>query len=128
MTVPPVSLEAMSGAAGHVMQEYGDNYSIRVVEGAFFGGGVFEVRASDGAEFAILVDRWGNARRCCDRRDENRRWCTGNYEGAVYRPTGEYLCVEHQKPAGCRHIDPSGQDRACYCPDAEELAAWKARQ
>lgn len=32
------------------------------------------------------------------------------------------------RPPGCGHIDPTGWDRECWCPDADELEAWLAEQ
>lgn len=56
-----VSTDQMFAAAGFVSREWGD-YGYRLgVESSWFEGAVFLVQHSDGSEFRILVDRWGNA-------------------------------------------------------------------
>jgi hypothetical protein len=55
------SIDCISGAIGYVSKNYGDyGYSIGL-EASSMGAGIFLVRCSDGGEFRILSDRWGNA-------------------------------------------------------------------
>lgn len=66
---PTASLDSFSSAASYVSRNWGDHgYSIGL-EASSFGSGIYLVRHSDGSEFRILVDRWGNASRPaqCDR-------------------------------------------------------------
>lgn len=85
-----VSLEAMSGAVSHVRREYSESYSIGLLNGSYGAGGVFEASAGDGARFEIVVDRYGQAYRACDRQDCRR-------EGTPRPPAGagDYLCDQH---------------------------------
>jgi hypothetical protein len=58
-----VSPDAMIAAAAHVEREYGSGYRIGVVASGWLGGGLFQVRASDGSEFELVSDRYGNVTR-----------------------------------------------------------------
>ncbi len=58
-----VSPDAMIAAAAHVEREYGYGYRIGIVASGLLGGGLFQVRASDGSEFELLSDRYGNVTR-----------------------------------------------------------------
>jgi len=59
-----VSPDAMVAAASHVNREYGaTGYSIAVIGHGWLGSGQFLVRASDGSEFELHSDRYGNVSR-----------------------------------------------------------------
>lgn len=61
MTSAFVSLDCLSSAAAFVRQGWGDHGYRIAIDAATVDGTVFLVRCSDGGEFRILVDRWGNA-------------------------------------------------------------------
>lgn len=57
-----VPTDQMFAAAGFISREWGDHgYRLGCEYSSPFGSAVFLVRHSDGSEFRILVDRWGNA-------------------------------------------------------------------
>lgn len=56
-----VTTDQMHAAAGFVSREWGEDGYRLGVESSNSSGAVFLVRCSDGGEFRILVDRWGNA-------------------------------------------------------------------
>jgi hypothetical protein len=59
---PSLNPEALASAARHVQREYGETgYSVAVEAGGF-GAVVLRARASDGSEFRVWADRYGNAR------------------------------------------------------------------
>lgn len=59
-SVQMVSPDAMGAAASYVQREYGySGYAIGIESGGY-GGGIFRVRCSDGGEFHLVADRWGN--------------------------------------------------------------------
>ena len=59
-SVQMVSPDAMRAAASYLEREYGySGYSIGLESGGY-GGGIFRVRCSDGGEFHLVADRWGN--------------------------------------------------------------------
>lgn len=59
-SVQMVSPDAMGAAASYVQREYGySGYRIGLETGGYVGG-VFRVRCSDGGEFHLVADRWGN--------------------------------------------------------------------
>jgi hypothetical protein len=60
--VPLVSPDAMIAAAAHVEREYGYGYRIGIKASNWLTG-VFEVHASDGSEFELISDRYGNVTR-----------------------------------------------------------------
>lgn len=58
---PSADPEALSAVASLVMRDYGyTGYTIAVEAGGYTRQ-VFRVRSSDGGEFRILADRYGNA-------------------------------------------------------------------
>jgi hypothetical protein len=57
------SPDAMIAAAAHVEREYGYGYRIGLAAIDWRGGGIFAVRASDGARFSLYADRYGNVER-----------------------------------------------------------------
>jgi hypothetical protein len=58
---PTVSLDCLSGAMHLLSKDWGDyGYTIGI-ESAGFNGAVFLVRCSDGGQFRLVSDRWGNA-------------------------------------------------------------------
>lgn len=60
MSVAP---EQMSAAADYVAEHYGSSgYRFVGIESPTAHVSVFHVRASDGAEFMVCADRYGNAR------------------------------------------------------------------
>lgn len=60
-TVKMVKPDAMIAAAAHVEREYGSTgYLIGTEEGLNSGGGIFLVSHSDGSEFRLIADRYGN--------------------------------------------------------------------
>lgn len=61
MTSHFVSLDQLRAAASFVAGNWGDHGYRVAVDVATVDGAVFLVRCSDGGEFRILVDRWGNA-------------------------------------------------------------------
>lgn len=64
--VPMVSVEAMGAAAAFLARDWGDcGYRIGV-EAASGGFGWFRCSASDGSEFHVVADRWGNTRAAHD--------------------------------------------------------------
>ncbi len=68
LTFPSVSVkpEAMSAAAHYIDREYGYGYRIGLASWTFSGDGIFSVRHSDGSEFYIVADRYGNVARVED--------------------------------------------------------------
>ncbi len=61
MAVVSVTCDQMSGAAAFLAREWGDyGYRFTGIESPTFAVSVFTVRHSDGSEFAIGADRWGN--------------------------------------------------------------------
>lgn len=61
-----VKPDAMIAAAAHVEREYGYGYRIGTEEGLYSGAGIFLVRHSDGSEFRLIADQWGNVDRLPD--------------------------------------------------------------
>ena len=62
MTYMSVTCDQMSSAAGYLASNWGDyGYRFTGIESPTGAVSVFTVRHSDGSEFAILVDKWGNA-------------------------------------------------------------------
>jgi hypothetical protein len=60
---PMVSLDTLSGARHFIEKNWGD-YGYRVgIHSAGNGSAIFAVSHSDGSQFFIFVDRWGNAGR-----------------------------------------------------------------
>jgi len=59
-----VAPDAMIAAASHVSREYGyTGYSIAVIGHGWLGSGQFEVRASDGSQFELHSDQYGQVTR-----------------------------------------------------------------
>ena len=53
----------MIAAAGYLSRNWGDyGYRIGVHQAEWNGGGVYGCRASDGSEFFLHSDKWGNVR------------------------------------------------------------------
>ena len=62
-TAPAVSVDAMFAAARMLSREWGEyGYVIGLHAADYRGGGVFGCRHSDGSEFFLHADRWGNAK------------------------------------------------------------------
>ncbi len=62
VTAPALNPEAVASAARYVLREYGDTGYTMAVEAGGFGAVVFRCRASDGSEFRVYGDRYGEAR------------------------------------------------------------------
>ncbi len=61
-----VTCDCMGAAAGYVSREYGDyGYRLGIVR-AGSAGGIFTVHHSDGSQFYIVSDRYGNVERMPD--------------------------------------------------------------
>lgn len=61
MAYMSVTCDQMSSAAGFLVREWGDyGYRFTGITSPSFAVSVFTVRCSDGAEFAIGADKWGN--------------------------------------------------------------------
>jgi hypothetical protein len=74
----------MLGAAGFLSRHWGDyGYRISLEAAMLGGGGLFGCRCSDGSEFWIYSDRYGNARQV--ERAENGDWTA--------RTTGEVVLL-----------------------------------
>ena len=62
-----VTPDQMSAAASYIAREWGDyGYRITNIESPTYLVSAFYVRHSDGSEFVILADRWGNCREVHD--------------------------------------------------------------
>lgn len=71
MSTQFTSPDTMIAAAAHVEREYGySGYRLGCETALVFGGGIFAVRASDGGEFRLFADRYGNVSRLPDVWDE----------------------------------------------------------
>ena len=62
VTSPALNPEAVAAAASHILREYGHAGYTMALEAGGFGAVVFRARASDGGEFRVWADRYGNAR------------------------------------------------------------------
>lgn len=63
MTYMSVTADQMSSAAGYLTREWGDyGYRFTGIESRTYAVAVFRVRCSDGSEFSIVTDKWGNTR------------------------------------------------------------------
>lgn len=58
--VPMASPDAMGAASSYVQREYGYSGYVIGLESGGYGGGIFRVRCSDGGEFHLVADRYGN--------------------------------------------------------------------
>ena len=63
MTYMSVTADQMSSAVGYLVKNWGDyGYRFEGIESPSFAVSVFRVVCSDGGRFAIVADKWGNAR------------------------------------------------------------------
>lgn len=61
MAYMSVTCDQMSSAAGYLAREWGDyGYRFTGILSPTSAVSVFSVRHSDGSEFAIAADKWGN--------------------------------------------------------------------
>ncbi len=59
---PALNPEAVAAAARYITREYGETGYTMALEAGGFGAVVFRGRSSDGGEFRVWADRYGNAR------------------------------------------------------------------
>lgn len=59
---PHATVDAAFAVLGHLSREWGDHGYRVHVEGDGAGGAICHVRHTDGSEFEIRSDRWGNIR------------------------------------------------------------------
>jgi hypothetical protein len=81
MSVQFTSPDAMIAAAAHVEREYGYGYRIGCESGMYSGAGIFLVSCSDGGEFRLCADKWGNV----DRIPDDWRELTGEQQVTTLR-------------------------------------------
>ena len=63
MTYMSVTADQMSSAAGYLTRNWGDyGYRFEGIETRTHAVSVFRVVCSDGGRFAIVADKWGDAR------------------------------------------------------------------
>ena len=63
MSYMSVTADQMACAACHLRENWGDyGYRFTGIESRTYAVAVFRVRCSDGSEFSIVADKWGNTR------------------------------------------------------------------